>query len=210
MLAIETTLGACSVALTHNNQVVFFAASDEKNTQAEILFDLIEQGLKEHTASMDDLSSIACCIGPGSFTGTRIGIAAAKGIALTKQLPIHPVSTLELLAYKAAKIHTAKKLAVVQNAMRGEAYFQLFDVANGAPTHASKPQLLKTDDIKAHTPENYQVVGDHADFAAPPLVEPDARALSEYVLRLEVPATRSSQVTPLYIRKPDAKLPAKS
>ena len=92
-------------------------ANSEATKQAEELIPAIESLLKEHNSNYAKLTAIAACIGPGSFTGLRIGLAAAKGLALALNIPLIGVSSLEAALYK-------KQAPVWLDAARGNAYYQ--------------------------------------------------------------------------------------
>lgn len=128
LLAIETCFGKFSIALFVNGELKGHFANSEATKQAEELVPAIENLLREHNTSYKNLSAIAACVGPGSFTGLRIGLAAAKGLALALNIPLIGVSSLEATLYK-------KKSPVYLDAARGNAYFQK-DVA-------SEPEMIE-------------------------------------------------------------------
>lgn len=170
LLAIETCFGKFSIALFKNRELIAYFASTEQTKQAEELIPAIEKLLAEHQVAYKDLSAIAVCIGPGSFTGLRIGLAAAKGFALALGCELIGVSSLEAAIYKKG----GKE--VFLDASRGEAYYQ-------KDLH-SEPKLIP-----------------HAgDFDEP------ATAAEVGYVALNKPANHQ-HVSPLYIRKPDAKIP---
>lgn len=106
---------------------------------AELLMDQVNQCLAEASLTYNDLDRLAVTIGPGSFTGVRVGMAAARGFALTLGLPVVGVSTLDALAALAREHGHQGSLAVVLDARRGEAYAR-FD---GRP-----PQLVSYADLE--------------------------------------------------------------
>ena len=116
ILAIETCFGKFSVAVFQQGKLAAHFASDEENKQAEKLIPAIEQILAETNLTYPQLDKIAVGIGPGSFTGIRIGLAAAKGIALALNKPLIGVSTLDAAAVKKGSY------PVYLNASRAEAF----------------------------------------------------------------------------------------
>jgi tRNA threonylcarbamoyladenosine biosynthesis protein TsaB len=100
-------------------------------------------------ADRTSLDAIACDVGPGSFTGIRVGLAAAKGIALALDIPLVPVTSLEALA-AAARIGGAEgPIVAVLDARRGEIFVQRFDGAEpGEPKHV--PRSAIGDLLRAH------------------------------------------------------------
>lgn len=101
ILAIETSGEQCSVSVYWNSQKYVETTSRIKFSHSKKIFSIIENCLSTAEISVEHLGSIAVSIGPGSFTGLRIGLAAAKGIALGASLPISPVSTFEAIALEA-------------------------------------------------------------------------------------------------------------
>ena len=100
ILAIDTCCGVCSVALFKENVLIASKEILKPNQQAENLMSLIDIILKEGGFGFKDLSYIAVTIGPGSFTGIRIGLSAAQGISLVHDIPLIGINTLEAIAAK--------------------------------------------------------------------------------------------------------------
>lgn len=98
ILAIETATEVCSASLVHNAAVLSVRSLKEKNIHSERLLTLIDDVLKESGHTMNDIDAVAVSIGPGSFTGLRIGLSTAKGLALSLNLPIIAVPTLDGIA----------------------------------------------------------------------------------------------------------------
>jgi tRNA threonylcarbamoyladenosine biosynthesis protein TsaB len=106
ILAIDTSTDACSVALltpegVHQSLVI----AAREHTQR--LLPMIDALLKEHQVSISTLNAIAFCVGPGSFTGLRIALSTAQGLAYGADLPLIPISTLETLACSALRLQLA-------------------------------------------------------------------------------------------------------
>ncbi len=98
ILAIETSASLCGTCVYFSDKRFFETNIQLKNSHAEKLFDAIDFTLKSANVDVTDLGGIAVSSGPGSFTGLRIGMSAAKGIAFGANLPIIPVPTFEALA----------------------------------------------------------------------------------------------------------------
>lgn len=120
LLAFETSFGKFSITLFHDGKVADYYACEKENEQAELLIPSIEIVLERNSLTYFDINYIAVSIGPGSFTGLRIGIAAAKGMALAAGIKLIGVSTLEA----SALLQNAGK--VYLNASRGDAFYQEF------------------------------------------------------------------------------------
>lgn len=98
LLHIETATEICSVALTLGNNVIGTRETNDGNSHSKNLLPFIDQVLKESHHTMNDLQGVVVSIGPGSYTGLRIGVSMAKGIAYSLGIPIITVSTLNSIA----------------------------------------------------------------------------------------------------------------
>jgi len=99
VLALDTSGPNCSVAIINETNVIANFNINIGKTHSETLLPLVDELLRFSNISLNDIDMFACCIGPGSFTGIRIGIATIKGFALSLNKPVISVSTLEGLAY---------------------------------------------------------------------------------------------------------------
>lgn len=125
ILAIDTAFRQCSVALGVDNEQVAFLQSQEVSKQSEELFSLINKMFEDQKITFADLTAIAVNIGPGSFTGVRIGVAAAKGLKLVlSNIKLISVTSLELLASQVR--NNFNKIAVLE-AGQEEYYVQVFN-----------------------------------------------------------------------------------
>lgn len=104
ILAIETATDVCGVALVHRGMCIAQRVVGGKNIHSERLMVLVDEVLREACVEMSALDAVAVSIGPGSFTGLRIGLSAAKGLAYARSLPLVPVPTLDALAYEALRM----------------------------------------------------------------------------------------------------------
>jgi len=101
LLGIETSTQICAASLTHDEQLIAESRVNIRNIHAAMLFPMIHSILTLSSFKQHELDGIAVSIGPGSFTGLRIGLSAAKGIALGCDIPIMSVPTLQALASNA-------------------------------------------------------------------------------------------------------------
>jgi tRNA threonylcarbamoyladenosine biosynthesis protein TsaB len=97
ILAVDTSTEACSVALQIGDKTIAKFA-DEPRSHSRLLMPMVQQVLAEAQIKVNQLDAIGVSIGPGSFTGLRIGFAAVQGMAYGADIPVTPVSTLELIA----------------------------------------------------------------------------------------------------------------
>ena len=93
ILYIETATDVCSVALSKGDQIVGLKEEAGGNNHAKNLLPFVDEVLKQAEISMSEINGVAVSIGPGSYTGLRIGVSTAKGIASTAGVPVMAVST---------------------------------------------------------------------------------------------------------------------
>ena len=128
ILLIETSAKICSAALAVDGKVVFSKKNDEGMAHARLLPGFVDEALKSLGGAKID--AVAVSSGPGSYTGLRIGVATAKGLAFGYDAPLIAVPTLELLAYTVKSSVEVEKDALICpmiDARRMEVYSQLFD-----------------------------------------------------------------------------------
>ncbi len=127
ILSIETSGSLCGVCAYFNDVKYFEAAAHLKNSHAEKLFELIDFVIKSSGTSVKDFEAVAVSSGPGSFTGLRIGMSAAKGIAFGSSLPIIPVPTFEALAFQISNLLPGGSDFIIANKVNvEEIYFAKF------------------------------------------------------------------------------------
>jgi len=218
VLAFDTAQGALSAAIHDGEGPLASAFELRTRGHAEELLPAIETVLAEAALGFSDLDALAVTIGPGTFTGLRVGLAAARGLALALKLPLVGITTLEAIA---ADVVAGEGEAVVAafDAKRGEVYLQAFD-ADGAPL--TEPALIAVTDAGLHLPKiKLLLVGTGAALLEEALhgferrtadapAQPRAETVARLALqRLEADGADAFRVAPapLYIRAPDAKLP---
>jgi len=98
ILNIETATGVCSVALARDGQLIGLIESNTKNSHSSVLILFMDEVIKTAGVALSDLDAVAVSKGPGSYTGLRIGVAAAKGLCYALEKPLIGVSTLRAMA----------------------------------------------------------------------------------------------------------------
>jgi tRNA threonylcarbamoyladenosine biosynthesis protein TsaB len=98
ILNIETATGVCSVALARNGRLIGMKESAAKNSHSSVLTVFMEEVAREAGIALSDLDAVAVSEGPGSYTGLRIGVAAAKGLCYALEKPLIGVNTLLTMA----------------------------------------------------------------------------------------------------------------
>lgn len=129
ILCLETALSGCSVCLAEDRRLLAEAVSDVPNSASDKLHLLVKQVLETSGLQLKDLDAIAVSIGPGSYTGLRIGLAAAKGYAYALSVPVIPVSTLKAMAWAAKFRHglSGDRYAPAIDARRNEIFWAVYD-----------------------------------------------------------------------------------
>ncbi|PBQ33080.1 tRNA (adenosine(37)-N6)-threonylcarbamoyltransferase complex dimerization subunit type 1 TsaB [Sphingobacteriaceae bacterium] len=128
LLNIETATTVCSVSISNNGELIFSRELNEGFTHAENLHLFIEQGLKESGIKAKDLSAIAVSKGPGSYTGLRIGVSTAKGLAYALNIPLISIDTLQLMAFAAfEQVQEEAFYCPMIDARRMEIYTAVYD-----------------------------------------------------------------------------------
>ncbi|PHS19741.1 MAG: tRNA (adenosine(37)-N6)-threonylcarbamoyltransferase complex dimerization subunit type 1 TsaB [Kangiella sp.] len=126
ILAIDSSTEACSVALMDEGKVYNrFQLAPRKH--AELLLPMVDEVLKEAEIELVELDAIACCVGPGAFTGLRIAVSVAQGLAFASNLPCIAVSSLEILAISGFKQCQAEFCISAIDARMQEVYFAVFE-----------------------------------------------------------------------------------
>lgn len=130
LLALETATEACSVAL-HIDGRVIARFRHAPRLQTALLLPMIEEVLAEAGIALGALDALAYSRGPGAFTGVRIAAAAVQALALARELPVVPVSSLQTLAQGAWRVHGAPRVLAVFDARMDEVYAGLFALQGG-------------------------------------------------------------------------------
>ncbi|MBR7653200.1 tRNA (adenosine(37)-N6)-threonylcarbamoyltransferase complex dimerization subunit type 1 TsaB [Ochrobactrum oryzae] len=213
ILALDTAASWCSVAVYDSDGDVVLADVSENigKGHAEVLMDYVERAVTEAKLSLREMDRVAVNIGPGSFTGVRIGVSAARGFALALGVPAIGITAFEALAAEAQSLSPEKPVLVVLDAHRGEIYAQSFN-AKGLPS--AKPLVLSREEaeaLAASQAKNTVLAGSAAPaindvidsrFTLGP-VEPTAK-IGIYA-RLASSRQPGDAPKPLYMRGPDAK-----
>jgi tRNA threonylcarbamoyladenosine biosynthesis protein TsaB len=210
VLGLDTCLSSCSVAVLDGARVVASAREVMARGHQERLAPMARQVMAEAGLAFGKLDRIAVTVGPGSFTGLRVGIAFAKGLSLALDRPAVGIGTLEALAAEAAKDFGGLVFPAI-DARRGQLYLQAFE--DGRPlmapdAHTVEVAAARIAELSQGRP--FTLVGSGAvllaDFAPTAAVIAAEGADARAVARLAA-AREPAPLKPLYLRAPDAKLP---
>jgi len=177
LLAIDTAAPRLQLAVLSADDRLETLVEDMPTGQAERLFPALAELLHRAGVTYPDLTRIAVTTGPGSFTGLRIGLSAARGLGLALNIPVLGIPSLFALSLVAQ----CDAIAVLLDARRDEAYFQIF---SGPGIPVGQPALLPMDEARARVPRGAEThtspfvdIGALARFAAtaqPKLYPPEA------------------------------------
>ena len=172
ILALETSAKAVSAAVVENGKVLCSGYQDTGLTHSRTLMPIVEGILKNTDMTMADCDVIAVSAGPGSFTGIRIGVAAAKGLAFGADKPAVGVSTLAALARHVA--HVDGLIICAMDARRQQIYNAVFEAKDGQLTRLCEDRAISladlTEEVK-NSPLSKIIVGDGAHLCYHYLVE---------------------------------------
>jgi len=211
LLAIDTCLAQCSVALGDGANLLAERSHAMRRGHAEALLPMVDDVLQAAGARADAITRIVVTVGPGSFTGVRVGVAAARGLALARGCPAAGVTSLEALAAAARERCPGMPVLVVILGRGGQLYHQAFD-AEGRPE--SPPDLGEGAEVAAKYSAREGVVAGSGCEAVTAgaahlipvlgLEAPPPAALLRLADTLD-PARWREPPAPLYLRPPDAK-----
>ncbi|HEY4985051.1 MAG TPA: tRNA (adenosine(37)-N6)-threonylcarbamoyltransferase complex dimerization subunit type 1 TsaB [Bradyrhizobium sp.] len=206
LLAADTALGACSVAVLDGDRVLAQRWVEMERGHAEALAPMVDETMRAAGVAFDQIDRLAVTIGPGTFTGQRVGLAFMRGLRVALKKPLTGVTTLAAMQ-AAAKVETGlASAAALHDARRGEVYLEV----------AGTPVVLPFADaiaVLAPLQQGMALAGTAADQAKATLSgatlstirQPDALWVARLALGMTADDTAPA---PLYLRAPDAKLPA--
>lgn len=215
LLAIEASAGPASVAVTRDGRIIARSWQNNGLTHSRTLMPMLEDMMKNSELKLEDLDAVAVSIGPGSFTGLRIGVATTKGIAWALNKPCIPVSTLEAMAWNTA--HMDGIICPVMDARRSQVYNALFKAENGSITRICEDRAVSVSELEVELrrfSERIILVGDGAELCLKSLNLPaitcaPAQLVYQDAVGVALGAAHSRPVTAAelsasYIRLPQA------
>ncbi|MDY0161840.1 tRNA (adenosine(37)-N6)-threonylcarbamoyltransferase complex dimerization subunit type 1 TsaB [Desulfobotulus sp.] len=220
LLAADTTTASASVCVVEGFRVLAARFRNPGETHSRHLLPMIEGVLKDAGLGLGEMQALACTLGPGSFTGLRIGITSLKGLAVAAELPMFGFSTLEVMACRF--LCFPFPVCVMLDARRKEVYAQVFRVSGKAPeplgparvasvgdilTGLEGPMLFAGSGTEVYREAILAHMGERALWPGILSQDPDARDLAALaVLRGREGALPPAEILPLYLRKSDAEL----
>lgn len=223
VLAIETSTPQTSVALGTQQGVLASQQVSWAVGHSEAVVPAIDHLLRLTQVRPGQLSGVAVGLGPGLFTGLRVGVATARALAQVLRAPVVGISSLDVLAFRVR--HASSRVAAVNDAKRGEVYYAFYRPVPGGVTRESdylvgSPERLAAD-LEASREETLLVgggallyrreleeAGTPLEFATTSTAFPDAVELLELALPRFVreETARAEDIRPYYVRKSDAEI----
>ena len=219
ILGLDTALGACSVAVLEDARVLAHVHVDMVRGHAEALAPMVETAMKDAGLAFAALDRLAVTTGPGTFTGQRVGLAFARGLALALKIPAIGVTTLDAMAEEALSQTGCSCAVAASDAKRGEVYLGARNKSGRAvlaPVLLSVERAIDAITERAAGWGEFVLAGTAAETLVPLLrarganpaksevTQPDAIFVARLAAR-ETPTGEAPR--PLYLRAPDAKLP---
>lgn len=222
ILALDTAGSMCAAALydPQTQQVLAEVSHDIGKGHAELLLDYIAQCFEAAKISRSDVTRIAVNIGPGSFTGVRVGVSAARGFGLALSCPVIGVSGFEALSHEMQVLAPAQPVMIALSAYRGDIYAQGFDAqgqASTTPLAGNEAELLP---VLQQLGADYALAGSgaaqlqtssgaaqlqEAEGSERRIISTSAHASIGTFARLAALREAGNPPEPLYMRGPDVK-----
>ncbi|MBE6973548.1 MAG: tRNA (adenosine(37)-N6)-threonylcarbamoyltransferase complex dimerization subunit type 1 TsaB [Ruminococcaceae bacterium] len=146
ILALESSATACSAALCEDEKLIAQTFQNSGLTHSRTLMPMVDSLLTQCGQTMDDVDVVAVAAGPGSFTGLRIGVSTAKGLAWAGEKPCAPCSTLESMAWQLA--HMDGIIISAMDARRSQVYNAVFRAENGRLERLSPDRAIGLVDLE--------------------------------------------------------------
>ena len=220
ILGIESATGRVGCAIGGHEGVRASVQATRDRHHAELLAPQIQAACSHADVDLRDLGAVAVDVGPGLYTGLRVGVTTAITMAHALRVPMVAASSLDLLAYPLR--HTGRTLAVVIDARRGEVFHARYGCLPGGVQRLNGPEVATPDHVVSQmlaSSDETLVVGDGAEryasmfeglrgveLADPGFAHPSAESLVllAHALALREEFVRPDEIRPLYLRRPDA------
>jgi tRNA threonylcarbamoyl adenosine modification protein YeaZ len=203
LLAIDTSAGTSVAVVDRDRGAIVEISEADTRRHAEVIGDLIKTALAQSGVGISELSGVAVGMGPGPFTGLRVGIAAAQAFALGAGKPVVRVVSHDAIAFGHYATGATGPLLVVTDARRHEVYWSAYSGvdAEGIPVRAAGPALDKPDELPG------SVVG-YAGYLRVDAIEVSAASVGLLAESLYLHKRQFAEREPLYLRSPDVTLSA--
>lgn len=166
ILSVDTSAKSCSVALSQGEQLLAQNFLLSELTHSKRLYMMIENLLNQSETRLQDLDFLAVAVGPGSFTGLRIGIATIKGLSMAGDIPCIPCSTLGSMAWQLSHMEGCT-IVPVMDARRNQVYSSHFSIEHAVPLRCCPDRAISIEDLGKeleHIPGKKILIGDGAQL----------------------------------------------
>jgi tRNA threonylcarbamoyl adenosine modification protein YeaZ len=205
VLAFDCASSQCAATLLLGEDTILSKVEARDRGQAERLVPMLMELLAEAQMDFGNIDRVAVTTGPGSFTGVRVGLSAAMGLSLARDIPVIGIDSFTAFA---ASLPQTKNLAIVIESKRRELYWQIMD-------GSSMPRCDVVEDIVQALPHSVEIIGGDAaaklenlldkPVAMSQLPGPDMAVVAQLARTMPTPENFPG---PFYVRPPDAKLPS--
>lgn len=150
VLGIETSTKVCSVGLADGHSLCAESSAEDRHVHSDMIVSLIEQTMRTSGLALPELEAVAVSVGPGSFTGLRIGMSAAKGLCKALRLPLVAVPTFEAVACAVFDAHRREgRVMVAVDAKRDDLYITLFERAGEDCRPVGETEIIPTSKLRS-------------------------------------------------------------
>jgi len=222
ILGIETSSSQVGCALGGHEGILAYTATNRGQRHAELLVPAVQFTCRSARVELREIGAVAVGLGPGLFTGLRVGIATAKAMAMALRVPMIGIPSLDLLAFRVR--FTNRLIVVATDARRGELFHAWYRASPGGVQRVTPHQVGSPEDVASDieaSGEDVLLVGDgalryqelfasvrHLEVADGGLAHPSAGALVQlaHAQALREEFVGPGEVRPIYLRKPDAEI----
>ncbi|OUR63631.1 tRNA (adenosine(37)-N6)-threonylcarbamoyltransferase complex dimerization subunit type 1 TsaB [Methylophaga sp. 42_25_T18] len=158
ILALDTCTESCSAALLYQGQI-FERIEMTQRGHSDLILAMMDELFKQAESTIADVDAVAFGRGPGSFTGVRVGVGVAQGIAFARDIPVIPVSTLAAVAQGVVDEFDNEHIAVAMDARMGEIYGANYQVVDGLVTLLDEEQVCPPETFKPISEQSWLGIG---------------------------------------------------
>ncbi|MGB7061114.1 MAG: tRNA (adenosine(37)-N6)-threonylcarbamoyltransferase complex dimerization subunit type 1 TsaB [Candidatus Zixiibacteriota bacterium] len=225
ILGVDTSTMTAGVGIVEDDEILVDLKFDVRVTYSEILMPTIDLAFRTVGMKIDDLDGLAISIGPGSFTGLRIGLSTVKGLCVSSQKPLASVPSLDALA--SLSLYSRYQVAPLLDAKKDQVYAAMYDTSDGELRRESKYMAVSVEDLvkkiskrtlfvgpgaRLYQKELTHLLGENSCFALNDQSTPSGASVARIGLgKLAGGHTEDiANLEPLYIRMSEAELKFKN
>lgn len=158
ILALDTCTESCSAALLHRGEL-FECVEMTQRGHSDLILGMLDNVLSQAGISISAIDALAFGRGPGSFTGVRVGVGVAQGIAFARDIPVIPISSLSAVAQGAADELNIDHIAVAMDARMGEVYCASYQRKNGLVSLIDKERVCPPENFSPDSERDWVGIG---------------------------------------------------